>query len=701
MTSHNITRPLKGMSTFDELLSGSVLATAKKLYKAPTKIQQEVIPVILAKHDVIAMSKTGSGKTASFLLPLIQMLKEHSKITGCRALILSPTRDLCLQTARFFKQYADNTTLKSASIIGGEPLPPQFEALSLNPDVIIATPGRLLQIVAETSYSLSRVEIIVIDEADQMFDLNMEEQLVGVLQLLPKERQNLLFSATIPQLLAEFTQANLKNAIVIRMDISELPDTLSLQFRFVPPAYKPALLINTVQKYINAIVFVGTKHHAEFLSAVMAEMGIKAGCIYGSMDQDERSSTLAAFARGSLRILLVTDVAARGLDIEGLDLVVNYDFPTKPKIFLHRSGRAGRAGKKGHVISFITQEELPYYVGARETLKAKNWEIRRVSNDEIANEITQFDDAIRRSHDLQVLQKGMENGEKMYVKSRPNAKPLWLSLAKDVVIQSGSNVAEEKLLKWRPKQTIFEQASTSQRQIDLMKQLREAHFGHVKANELQQEEKAEVKQETHDNDKKENEETEKPKVSKRKEHKAVPKKTETEPKRSKFFIDPMKALAESGERIRDANVSSLQEKVLDMTPEDRSGLLLLKKAKKFGKTSKKEKLIQQMASQQQAFIRNAVSQTTGTSPRGEKYQQWVEESSRHIQPVGQEEKIVKLTRKQRNSKSKFKDVKSELKTAEQIEKDRLIKLKHKLNDQGKHKEAAALNAKIYKHKKKH
>lgn len=688
------------MSTFDELLSGPTLATAKKLYKAPTKIQQEVIPVILAKHDVIAMSKTGSGKTASFLLPLIQMLHEHSKITGCRALILSPTRDLCLQTARFFKQYADNTTLKSASIIGGEPLPPQFEALTLNPDVIIATPGRLLQIIAETNYSLSRVETIVIDEADQMFDLNMEEQLVGILQILPKERQNLLFSATIPQLLAEFTQANLKKAIVIRMDISELPDTLSLQFRFVPPAYKPAFLINTVQKYINAMVFVGTRHHAEFLAAVMAEMGVKAGCIYGSMDQDERSSTLAAFARGSLRILLVTDVAARGLDIEGLDLVVNYDFPTKPKIFLHRSGRAGRAGKKGHVISFLTQEELPYFVGARETLKANNWEIRRVSNDEIADEITQFDDAIRRSHDLQVLQRGMENGEKMYVKSRPNAKPLWLSLAKDVVIQSGSNIAEEKLLKWRPKQTIFEQASTSQKQIDLMKQLREAHFGHVKTNELQQEEKVIEEKPAKNKDENETKE-EKPKPTTKKEHKSAPKKVETEPKRSKFFIDPMKALAESGERIRDSNVSSLQEKVLDMTPEDRSGLLLIKKAKKFGKTSKKEKLIQQMASQQQAFIRNAVSQTTGTSPRGEKYQQWVQESSRHIQPVGQEEKIVKLSRKQRNNKSKFKDVQSELKTPEQIEKARLIKLKHKLNDQGKHREAAALNAKIYNHKKKH
>jgi ATP-dependent RNA helicase DDX54/DBP10 len=162
--------------------------TAKRLYSAPTNIQKEVIPVILAKHDVVGMSKTGSGKTAAFLFPMIQLLGEHSKITGCRALILSPSRELSLQTAAFFRQYSSGTTLKSASLIGGEPLPPQFDALTQNPDVLIATPGRLLHVVTETSYSLSRVQYVVIDEADQMFGLGLEPQLTAILQLLPASR---------------------------------------------------------------------------------------------------------------------------------------------------------------------------------------------------------------------------------------------------------------------------------------------------------------------------------------------------------------------------------------------------------------------------------------------------------------------------------------------------------------------------------
>ncbi|KAH0789724.1 ATP-dependent RNA helicase DDX54 [Histomonas meleagridis] len=690
-------------STFDELLSGPVLATAKKLYQAPTEIQKQVIPVVLARHDVVAMSKTGSGKTASFLLPLIQILNEHSKITGCRGLILSPTRELSLQTARFFKKYAENTTLKSASLIGGDPLPPQFDALTQNPDVIIATPGRLLQIVAETSYSLSRVEILVIDEADQMFDLGLEDQLVGILKLVPENRQSLLFSATIPQLLAEFTQVNLKKAIVVRMDISELPSTLSLQFKFVSPAFKPALLLSTIQQYSNSMVFVGTRHHAEFLSALAKELGIKAGCIYGTMDQDERSSSLAAFSKGSVNTLFVTDVAARGLDIEGLDLVLNYDFPAKPKIFLHRSGRAGRAGRKGHVISFVTQDELPYYVGAREYLKGEDWTITRVSREEIEDEILHYDDALRRCHDLVVLKKGMDDGEKMYVKSRPNAKPLWLTLAKEVNIQAGANKSEELLLKWRPKQTIFEQVAASQKQKNVMKELRAAHQGHVK-NDAQNQKPPEP-QPSNDDEvtpevKEEKEEKEKPEEpkKKRKERKAAPKKPTIESTRSKFFIDPMKELNSAAENIRDASVSSLQDKILDMSPDDRSGFLIKKKALKFGKSGKKEKIIQQIASEKQAFIRNAVSQVTGTSPRGEKYQAWVQENHKHIQQVGQEEKIIKTSKRRRERGPKTK-VKSELKTAEQIERDRLIKQKHKLHDQGRHKEAAALNAKIYKHKK--
>jgi ATP-dependent RNA helicase DDX54/DBP10 len=387
------------------------------------------------------------------------------------------------------------------------------------------------------------------------------------------------------------------------------------------------------------------------------------------MDQDERSSSLAAFARGSVRILLVTDVAARGLDIGGLDLVVNFDFPPKPKIFLHRSGRAGRAGRRGDVVSFITQDELPYFAGAKEVLEKDRWVLHRVSRSEIEDEITQVDDAMRRSTDLQTLRKGAEDGDKMYIKSRPVAKPAWLSLAKDLEIESGRDASEEKLLSWRPPRTIFEQASAP-RQADVMRELKKAHEGHVKGSTA-----SDVV------------------LSGRTDPVKLP-----ETPRSKFFLDPTVDMT----AIREFGVASLQERVLDMTPEDQTGLMLQKKTRKWGKKSKKEKLVEAMASGKQAFIRNAVSQMEGVTPKGEKYREWVDRSHRHIQEAGQVEKTVKpMSRKEilKAKKEGKKNVRSELKTPEQIERDRLIKMKHKLNDQGKHKEAAMLNAKIYKHKK--
>ncbi|OHT14487.1 DEAD/DEAH box helicase family protein [Tritrichomonas foetus] len=692
-------------STFDELLTGSTLAIAKKMYKAPTEIQKEVIPIAVAGKDIVAMSKTGSGKTAAFLFPMIEKLVEHSKITGCRGVIVSPTRELALQTGNFFKQYSANTNLKYASLIGGEPLPPQFDALTENPDVIICTPGRLLQIVAETSYSLSRVDYVVIDEADQLFEQGLGDQLSGILQLLPKKRQILLFSATIPQLLAEFTAANLKDPYVVRLDISQLPDTLKLQFLVVNPVYKPALLCRTIKDYKSSLVFVGTRHHAEFLSALMTDMGIKSACIYGQMDQDERNSSLAAFARGSRKVLFVTDVAARGIDIEGLDLVVNYDFPPKPKIFLHRSGRAGRAGRSGEVISFVTQDELPYYVGARESLNGQDWVITRVSMEEIQNELTQCDDALKRSNDLTVLRKGMEDGEKMYVTSRPKAKPYWLTLAKELNIEASGSKIEDAIMNWRPKATIFEQVPKSQKQLDIMKELKSAHEGH-KTVEIKERREAQAREEEEafqERVKKAEEQAAAVPKTKRKERpaKVRPKEEKDKEKTNEFFLDPSKYLNDTGS-VREYGASSLQNKVLDLCPEDRTGFLLQKNLKKLGKKDKKEKLLRELEINKQAFIRHAVSSLTEVTPKGEKYQEWVAHSRKHIQSVGEEEKIVKTSKKKGGfgKVPKIGAVKSELKTPEQIERDRLIKLKHKLNDQGRHKEAAQLNQKIYKHKKK-
>lgn len=695
-------------STFDDLLTGTTLATAKKLYHTPTEIQKEVIPIAIAGKDVVAMSKTGSGKTAAFLFPLIEKLKEHSTITGCRAVIISPTRELSLQTGRFFKQYTQNTNLKYASLIGDEPLPPQFDALTENPDVLICTPGRLLHIIAETSYSLARVEIVVIDEADQLFEKGLGDQLSGIIQLLPKKRpQLLLFSATIPSLLAEFAQVNLKGAIAIRLDIQKLPDTLEFQFKFVTATLKPALLCHMIKDYKNTLVFVCTHAHAEYLAALLTDMGIKCGCIYGSMDQDERNSSLASFARGHKKILFVTDLAARGLDIEGLDLVLNYDFPQDPKIFLHRSGRAGRAGRSGKVISFVTQDELPYYVGARENLnKDGNWQLVAVSSEKIGNEIAQVDDANARSSDLQYLFKGMENSEKMYVKSRPPAKPIWLTLAKEVEIESSGSKFEDDLRKWRPRTPAFEQNPQNQNQVKIMKAILEAHAGH-KSTDIAEKKKAE--QEAKEQAKLEREkriaEEEKQAAEllknrpKRKERQAKGKQKVQEVDRSEFVIDPSKYLNDSGS-IRNHSIASLKDRVLNICPDDQTGFQFQKQLSKQSKKGITDRALERME-KNQAFVRDVVSQLTDKNPKGEKYQEWVQQSKKHIQEVGQEEKIIKTKKKKGGfgKVPKSSEVKSELKTPEQIERDRLIKLKHKLNDQGRHKEAAMLNSKIYKHKK--
>ena len=705
------------MSTFEALLEGSVLKIAQNMYKKPTAIQKEVIPLVVAGHDVVAMSKTGSGKTAAFLFPAIMRLKEHSKITGCRCLIITPTRELAIQTGHYFTKYSQGTNLKVASLIGGEPLPPQFEALTKNPDVIIATPGRLLQIIAETQYSLERVEMLIIDEADLLFEQGLEPQTTPILSLCPEKKQILLFSATVPAVLAEFTRVNLSRAIVVRIDPSKLPKTLSLKFKFTNPYFKPALLLSTVVEYKSSLVFVATRHHAEYLACLLRDSKIKSAAIYGSMDQDERSSSLAGFARGSIRCLIVTDVAARGLDIEGLELVVNYDFPERPKVFLHRAGRAGRAERKGTVISFVTQDELPYFCGAKEALEdeGRPWNLKRVSQTDVQNQVTTVEDALKRNYELTVLKKGMEDGEKMYIKSRKSAKPQWLSAAKELHIEGGGpDNLEERLRDWRPtKGNIFEQNPQYQKQKEIMEQFRKTTEGHIhhdilkketKTNEAKEtkSEKEEIKSETPSEDKTISNETqneEKPKE--RKKHVSHKPQKENKPVQSKFFIQ-YKPEEDNTSSIRSGNASSLLDSVMDMVPDDQQGFLKMKQQQQYYKKKVKtahERAQRLIASKNATLVKAATAQLTGAQVKGQKYEEWASTSRVHIQPAGEEERVVKGKTRIPNAQKK---VKSELKTARQIEREMLIKKKHKLNDAGRHQEARALNAKIfgYENKKK-
>lgn len=345
-------------------------------YKMPTPIQRKTIPTILEGQDVVAMARTGSGKTAAFLIPIVERLKTHSVSVGVRAVVLSPTRELAMQTAKFARKFSRFTGLRTCLLVGGQSMEAQFEHLANNPDIIVATPGRLTHHMVEAELSLSRVEVLTMDEADRLFELGFADQLHKVLEAAPISRQCLLFSATLPSQLVSFSRAGLKNPVFVRLDVeTTLSDQLELQFLYVRKDEKLAAAVSVLrrlsQKDKSTIVFVATKHHVEFFGELLSQLGLRAAVVYGSMDQEARQSQVAKFRRKDANILVTTDVAARGIDIPMLDHVLNFDFPPSAKLFVHRSGRTARAGRSGLSISLVTLEDLPYTVELMLFLGAK------------------------------------------------------------------------------------------------------------------------------------------------------------------------------------------------------------------------------------------------------------------------------------------------------------------------------------------
>uniref|UniRef100_A0AAZ1XEV6 RNA helicase n=1 Tax=Oreochromis aureus TaxID=47969 RepID=A0AAZ1XEV6_OREAU len=337
----------------------------KKGYKIPTPIQRKTIPVILDGKDVVAMARTGSGKTAAFLIPMFEKLKAPQAQTGARALILTPTRELALQTMKFTKELGKFTGLKTALILGGDRMEDQFAALHENPDIIIGTPGRLMHVVMEMNLKLHSVEYVVFDEADRLFEMGFAEQLQEIIRRLPDTRQTLLFSATLPKLLVEFARAGLTEPVLIRLDVdSKLSDQIKLSFFHLRVDDKPALLLhllrNVVKPQEQTVVFAATKHHVEYLKELLSSEGLECAYIYSALDQTARKINIGKFVHRKAMVLLVTDVAARGIDIPLLDNVINYNFPSKAKLFLHRVGRVGRAGRSGTAYSLICPDEMPY-----------------------------------------------------------------------------------------------------------------------------------------------------------------------------------------------------------------------------------------------------------------------------------------------------------------------------------------------------
>ncbi|XP_072939579.1 ATP-dependent RNA helicase DDX54 isoform X2 [Epargyreus clarus] len=343
----------------------------KRGYKQPTPIQRKTIPLALDNKDVVAMARTGSGKTACFVLPILEklMAPTNKAMPGknLRALILSPTRELALQTLRFVRELGKFTGLTSAAILGGESIEQQFGVMSgTTPDIVVATPGRFLHICIEMSLKLDNIKVVVFDEADRLFELGFGEQLREIVARLPSSRQTLLFSATLPKMLVEFARAGLSDPVLIRLDVDwKLPSTLWLGWIYVRSELKTAALLLLLDRVLTpttpqAVVFAATKHHVEYLHLILQQAGISSTYAYSGLDPSARKIALGRFTNKKCSVLLVTDVAARGLDLPALDTVINYNFPAKPKLFVHRVGRSARAGRAGRAFSLIAAEDVAH-----------------------------------------------------------------------------------------------------------------------------------------------------------------------------------------------------------------------------------------------------------------------------------------------------------------------------------------------------
>lgn len=364
----------KGFRAFN--VKENIIQAIKQIgYKFPTPIQRRTIPDIISGFNVIAHSRTGSGKTAAFLIPILNRLKEHSKVVGCRCLILSPTRELAHQTLSFCKKLGKFMNLRFTLLVGGNELEGQFEKLAQNPDIIIATPGRVMHHLNEGSLSLKKIEILAIDEADKIFELNFEEQVKAILKNCPMSRQVLLFSATIPQQLAQFMKTGIREYKLINIDEeNKIPDKLKIHLIHSRSEEKKFALISLLTNNIidtrreSTLIFVSTKYHCEYIHEFLKFWRINSSYIYGQMDQELRNKNLENFRKKYINILVVTDVAARGLDIPMLENVINFDFPDTTKLFIHRVGRTARAGREGRVFNLINPSELAYFFDIKVSL---------------------------------------------------------------------------------------------------------------------------------------------------------------------------------------------------------------------------------------------------------------------------------------------------------------------------------------------
>ena len=358
--------------TFNELnLSAPVLrAVAQAGYESPSPIQAAAIPPVLAGRDLMGCAQTGTGKTAAFALPMLDRLTASAprKKGAIRALILTPTRELALQIGESFEAYGKYLTLRSTVIFGGVGQAPQVAALKKGVDILIACPGRLNDLVGQGLLDLSNMEIFVLDEADRMLDMGFVHDVKKVIAKLPRQRQNLMFSATMPKEIEQLAAGILHDPAFVKVDpVSSTVDRIQQSLYFVEKGNKkfllPWLIKNLRPEVVNALVFSRTKHGADKIAKDLNKQGIPAAAIHGNKSQTARVTALEDFKAGKTRVLVATDIAARGIDISELSHVFNYDLPEVPETYVHRIGRTARAGADGTAVSFCAPEEKEYLAG--------------------------------------------------------------------------------------------------------------------------------------------------------------------------------------------------------------------------------------------------------------------------------------------------------------------------------------------------
>ena len=352
-------------------------AVEEEGYTTATPIQTKAIPVILSKKDVLAAAQTGTGKTAGFTLPLLELLNKNyskDKKSVVKALILTPTRELATQVGQSVEVYGKYLPFKSAVIFGGVGINPQKAILKKGVDIITATPGRLLDLVSQDCLDLSKVEFLVLDEADRMLDMGFIHDIKKILSILPKHRQNLLFSATFSPEIKKLADGLLKTPVLI--EVSKANSTshkVEQTVHHVDKERKKELLIHLLNKnsWKQVLVFTRTKHGANKLSEALIKDKITSAAIHGNKSQGARTKALDDFKAGTVRVLVATDIAARGIDIDQLPHVINFELPNVPEDYVHRIGRTGRAGNSGDAISLVCIDEHDYLFGIEKLIKQK------------------------------------------------------------------------------------------------------------------------------------------------------------------------------------------------------------------------------------------------------------------------------------------------------------------------------------------